>query len=121
MNKRQVHHEIGSLQEAIAQDKSLFWKRRGNLAGVTLKLGFIPEEPWLLVNEGNELLSGFLYELWMLVQRELNVSIVFVESDSFGHLDDQGNWNGLVGMLKNKEIDISLASLIVSYERQSSF
>ncbi len=119
MNSKQVKNEIGSLQEAFTQDKDSFWKRRGDLTGVKWKMGFLPVRPWLLMDQDTRQLSGFLYELWMLVQKELNVSIAFVESHSFGHLDGDGNWKGLVGMLKNKEVDISLTSLIVSFERQT--
>ncbi|RCN39162.1 hypothetical protein ANCCAN_14918 [Ancylostoma caninum] len=46
-------------------------------------------------------------------------SIYEVEDGSFGSMDQNGNWNGLIGALVSGSADIALAPLSVTAEREN--
>ena len=54
-----------------------------------------------------------------MIQEKLNFSYSMVISpdDSYGVMDDEGNWTGLVGMLQNNEADICINDLTITMER----
>ncbi|CAI2356710.1 unnamed protein product [Caenorhabditis sp. 36 PRJEB53466] len=56
-----------------------------------------------------------------MIQVEVNFTytIYEVEDGSFGTMDDNGNWNGLIGALVSGSADIALAPLSVMAEREN--
>lgn len=44
-------------------------------------------------------------------------SVVKSIDGKFGSVDDSGTWNGIVGMLIRKEVDVALTDYYVSQER----
>jgi hypothetical protein len=63
--------------------------------------------------------SGFYFQLFTMIQEKLNFSYSMVMSpdDSYGVLDEDGNWTGLVGMLHNNEADICINDMTITMER----
>ena len=60
--------------------------------------------------------------LFSLLQTRLNFTIkwVHVDDNKFGAFDNKNNdWNGIVGMIKRKEIDTSILDLSITAERKS--
>ena len=49
----------------------------------------------------------------------MNFSYTFVDSidGTYGSLDEDGNWGGLVGMVARKEVHFCVTDLTVLYER----
>ena len=65
--------------------------------------------------------GGYLYELWKMVAREMNLNyqIVLSGTSSYGNLDTNGTWTGLVGELAYGRADVALASLDMRLDRAS--
>ncbi|KAK6763794.1 hypothetical protein RB195_024212 [Necator americanus] len=65
--------------------------------------------------------EGYCIDLIELIRSELNFSysIYEVEDGSFGSMDQNGNWNGLIGALVSGSADIALAPLSVTAEREN--
>jgi hypothetical protein len=65
---------------------------------------------------------GYSVQLFALIRSELNFSIdwVHVTDEKFGSLDSESNeWNGVVRMIIQNEIDTSILDLAISKERKS--
>ena len=62
--------------------------------------------------------TGFLYNIFDLVQKSLNFSYTFIPSvdGSYGSPNGTG-WTGLVGMVARKEVDFAINDLSVVYDR----
>ena len=62
--------------------------------------------------------TGFLFEIFDLVQKSLNFSYTFIPSvdGSFGSHNGTV-WNGLIGMVARKEVDFAINDLSVVYDR----
>ena len=54
-----------------------------------------------------------------MIQQKLKFSYSMVMSpdDSYGVLDEDGNWTGLVGMLHNNKADICINDMTITMER----
>eukprot|EP00081_Caenorhabditis_elegans_P011196 NP_001337311.1 GLutamate Receptor family (AMPA) [Caenorhabditis elegans] len=65
--------------------------------------------------------EGYCIDLINMIQVEVNFTytIYEVEDGSFGTMDDNGNWNGLIGALVSGSADIALAPLSVMAEREN--
>ncbi len=114
-----MKRQLGKLDAVLHQDASSFWSRRGNLHAMEWKLGYLPFPPMLSVDEDSGDVSGFLHELWKTLRKEVNVTISLVRAKSFGKVNELGHWEGLVGMLENKTLDVTLNTMKFSYERCS--
>ena len=62
--------------------------------------------------------TGFLFDIFDLVQKSLNFSYTFIPSvdGSFGSHNGTG-WTGLMGMVARKEVDFAINDLSVGYDR----
>jgi len=60
-----------------------------------------------------------MFELFKMIQKELGFDYVFIPSSSgkFGSSDEQGGWNGLIGLLQRKKIDLSIVDLTITSTR----
>ncbi|TKR81531.1 hypothetical protein L596_015387 [Steinernema carpocapsae] len=65
--------------------------------------------------------EGYCIDLLKLIQEKLKFTydIFEVEDGKFGNMDDNGNWNGLIGTLVSGTADIALAPLSVMAEREN--
>jgi hypothetical protein len=54
--------------------------------------------------------SGIVWELFLHMQQSLNFSYTVVRpaDRKWGCLDENGTWNGMMGMMVRKEADIAL-------------
>ncbi|GMR59002.1 hypothetical protein PMAYCL1PPCAC_29197 [Pristionchus mayeri] len=64
---------------------------------------------------------GYCMDMMSLIADQLNISytIFEVEDGSFGTIDENGNWNGLMGSLVSGSADFALAPLSVTSEREN--
>ncbi|CAB3400516.1 unnamed protein product [Caenorhabditis bovis] len=69
----------------------------------------------------NQPYEGYCIDLINLIKNEVNFTytIYEVEDGTFGTMDDNGNWNGLIGALVSGSADIALAPLSVMAEREN--
>jgi hypothetical protein len=100
------------------------WNRRRDLRGIRFSAGVLDFHPYTTVT--NLSASGFSIKILNLLAESLNFrsEILFLLSNgfssfpivfsysltvpadlTFGTLQNDGNWNGIVGMLTSKEID----------------
>ncbi|KAK0406372.1 hypothetical protein QR680_018535 [Steinernema hermaphroditum] len=65
--------------------------------------------------------EGYCIDLLKLIQERLQFTyeLFLVEDGSYGTMDDNGNWNGLIGTLVSGTADIALAPLSVMAEREN--
>ncbi|KAF8382361.1 hypothetical protein PRIPAC_71503, partial [Pristionchus pacificus] len=63
---------------------------------------------------------GYCIDMMTLIAAQLNISYTLfeVEDGSFGTIDENSNWNGLMGSLVSGSADIALAPLSVTSERE---
>ncbi|GMT10595.1 hypothetical protein PFISCL1PPCAC_1892, partial [Pristionchus fissidentatus] len=65
--------------------------------------------------------EGYCIDMMNLIAAQLNLTYTLyeVEDGSFGTIDDNGNWNGLMGALVSGSADFALAPLSVTSEREN--
>ncbi len=83
---------------------------------MTWRVGFVPFVPMLFVDDAGHPF-GFNYALWSIIEQELNVTSHLVKVDTFGKLREDGQWNGVVGMLQRSELDITFSLMSTTYAR----
>jgi hypothetical protein len=65
-----------------------------------------------------QIYSGFLFNIFELVQKSLNFSYTFIPSVDGSYGSAYGNgWTGLIGMVARQEVDFSINDLSVAYDR----
>ena len=69
-------------------------------------------DPWFLISEesGKEKYSGIMPKILEFLQVSLNFTITLARppDGSWGAVDEDGNWGGMVGMVKRNEVDFAL-------------
>ena len=60
-----------------------------------------------------------MFELFKLTQKELGFDYVFVTSSygKYGSSNEQEEWNGLIGLIQRKEVDLSITDLTITSAR----
>ena len=87
-----------------------------SLNGKVLTVAAEKWQPWFAISEdsgggaANALYSGVSYKILQFLENALNFTsnIVRPPDGSWGSIDDQGRWGGMVGMVKRKEVDFGL-------------
>ncbi|KAJ8681897.1 hypothetical protein QAD02_017689 [Eretmocerus hayati] len=97
------------------------YQRRGNLQGQLIKVGTVHDPPLSMI-ERNETgvmvrIQGFFGTVIQILQENLNCSITYAESQSWGSKQEDGTWTGIIGMLVRKEIDLAAAELLMTSDR----
>ena len=66
---------------------------------------------------------GFIPEIWKSLEQVLNFTTVFVPNvdGKWGGYDENGDWNGLLGMVDRNEIDTTLVDMTLSKARAEYF
>ena len=67
--------------------------------------------------DGKKTPVGHLAEIWHEVSERLNFTYDFTLTYASGTMFPNGTWNGLIGMLVNKEIDVAVMYLTITNER----
>eukprot|EP00094_Tigriopus_californicus_P012406 TCALIF_11993-PA protein Name:"Similar to grid2 Glutamate receptor ionotropic, delta-2 (Danio rerio)" AED:0.26 eAED:0.28 QI:0/-1/0/1/-1/1/1/0/466 len=114
LNYSRVCQEIGSYPDNM-EFKSLVTRRR-NLKGVTLRAGQVD-----FVAMGRPEFQGqFGGQHFDSLEKMMNFSTVsvFPKSGTWGTYFPNGEWNGVVGLLKEGEIDISMEILSSTEDRE---
>lgn len=63
--------------------------------------------------------SGYCVDLMNYIAKELEFNYEIEELTEFGKMDDDGNWNGVIKKLIDKEADIALGTMSVMSERET--
>ena len=73
-------------------------------------------DPWFLISEesGQEKYSGIMPKILEYLQVSLNFTTTLVRppDGAWGAVDENGNWGGMVGMVKRNEVDFALGEQI---------
>ena len=83
-----------------------FYCRRSDLGNLTLRIGFIPYNSVSYFDKTGHL-TGFGVELFRELGYAMNFTPEFVLSDDgrfYGHMDENGDFDGLFGLLQRKEV-----------------
>ena len=98
----------------------LKWERRNDLRELHLKITSLSDVPYVspFVKDsgGNVEFNGGIYiDIFKVIQAQLNFTyeIVLPSDGSYGILDDNGEWNGMVKMVKDREVDASKIVIIM--------
>ncbi|PSN34585.1 Ionotropic receptor 117 [Blattella germanica] len=102
----------------------LMYKRRGNLGGHTIKVGFKygdyvnPEDFLYDVVDRTDGVKVYFSILWAILEKILNFKSIYLRpaDNNFGALKN-GTWNGLIGMIVRKEIEIAVDGFLITAGR----
>ena len=108
-------------QEYISNitDPNPIRKRRCNFQGHVLKSGWIVGLPYIYIKNDSmeEGIAGVNYDLSVALAKECNFTLSFEKIDVYGALQDDKSWTGLMKKLMNKDLDIGIADLSITFER----
>ena len=96
------------------------------------RVGTVTRTPWTfqdmqngiatMDSEGNPVLGGYCVELLKEMSKkmffEYEVVLPSDDSNDFGKKDKNGDWSGLVGDLVSGEVDIAVAAMTMTSERE---
>ena len=126
VNGEKITHEIGTWSEktGLKVPTKNMWERRKSMRGMSVRVATVHT---LFLHElyydlpGTSIIGGggFFIEPLNILASKLNFTLdLMVSKDGqWGATNNNGTWNGLVGMLIAKETDITAALLSVSEER----
>ena len=114
-----VTHTMGTWTygNGIKFSDATTWERRGDLHGVVLRTAVLKWPPFFdyeLDQNGRPIkATGFLMATLRELEAHLNftVKLSLPKDGKWGSLTDEGEYNGLVGELVNREIDIAPSGL----------
>ena len=118
---------IGTWREdkALTVPTTSMWERRTDLEGMVIRVATnsFPRLHELHYDESGESIiggSGFFLEPLNILAKELNFTLLLTPSNDgqWGALNENGTWNGLIGMLVNEETDIAIAGFAVTEARR---
>ncbi|XP_014235699.1 ionotropic receptor 25a-like [Trichogramma pretiosum] len=80
----------------------------------------IPKAPFVMQSSVDGRFSGLLIDLLNELARRLRFryKITVLGENEYGIMNDEGEWDGMIGMLKNGKADIGLAALSIMSERR---
>lgn len=67
-------------------------------------------------DKGEYTVKGFFVDVWKELSEKLNFTYVYVLSvdNGTGSINPDGSWNGLIGMLLRKEINVAVSEFTVT-------
>ncbi|ELT98379.1 hypothetical protein CAPTEDRAFT_204960 [Capitella teleta] len=95
------------------------------LNGRKLRVYTMVSPPFVIINTTSTNISDMYYGICIAMLKELSQQLNFtytlgIPADGqYGGMKDDGNFTGLVGLLQNKEADLVVASLSVTFERDT--
>ena len=98
------------------------WERRMDLSGLVLKISVMPSAPYLaLENHPNGTLgmSGLFADVFHVLQGILHFEyeLSTPPDKTWGNLNDDGSYTGMIGMLQRREIDLAPTSFTITNMR----
>ncbi len=100
----------------MTDSEETIWSRRSNLQGMIWKVGYKVATPYLFKSE-NSSLHGFTHEIWLEIEKGLNVTSHLIEDEGYGKMIAEDEWNGLLGLVQHADVDISLTPMSYTYAR----
>ncbi|PSN42624.1 Ionotropic receptor 113 [Blattella germanica] len=95
------------------------YERRNSLHGIHLK-GVSTDDPPFTILENSEekgiAIGGFMGDVWNILQGTLEFSTTFQVENTFGVVTN-GSWNGMIEMLRTKQIDVAVSEFTLTDER----
>ncbi|XP_058796221.1 ionotropic receptor 25a-like [Phymastichus coffea] len=87
-----------------------------------LRVSTIPKPPFVIYDEQANHFDGMLIELLHELSLRLGFgyNLTIQEDGKYGHMDDHGNWDGLIGELTRGNADVGLAAFSVMTERMGA-
>ena len=87
-----------------------------------LRVTTVHDPPYMTIDpqpDGSYSYSGYLYDLWETIAKELNVRFRMVPllSGDYGTLHENGTWSGMIGELAYGRADVALSSLDMRPDR----
>jgi len=64
--------------------------------------------------------SGYLFDVFSLLQTQLkfDYTLTKVNDGTYGILDANNEWTGLIGMINRGEVDFTISALTRTYDRE---
>ena len=99
------------------------WERRKDLTGVTFRVGLAEAYPYVFFPPGwdfrvNTKAKGMVIDILRNFQKVTGLKVQYTPSeDGLWGAKVNGTWNGLVGMLVRRKIDLSATNLSISPQR----
>ena len=65
-------------------------------------------------------ISGYYGEIWLDIAEKLDLDFEVFEGTTYGILQENGHWNGMVGMVYRNEVEIAVADFIATDSRKTA-
>ncbi|XP_069987775.1 uncharacterized protein [Penaeus vannamei] len=115
------------LSEYVVPGTETFSRVERELANTTLTFATVHRPPFTMLEKrsgSSEILkaTGFCFSMLELLVKQLGFKyrLVDVPDGSFGVEDENGNWNGMVGMVVRGEADGAIGSFTMSHSRSTA-
>nr|XP_015925655.2 glutamate receptor ionotropic, kainate 2 isoform X3 [Parasteatoda tepidariorum] len=96
-----------------------------NLQNIRLRVTSILSKPYTMEKkgeylQGNQKYEGFCVDLIHEICQRLKCQYDYriVADKSYGNRQDNGSWNGMVGEVVNREVDLAIGDLTITLERE---
>ncbi|CAH1252376.1 GRIA1 [Branchiostoma lanceolatum] len=97
-------------------------QERQSLKGMHLRAVTIEEEPYVMVNKlgGKAKFTGFVIDIITALAAELGFTfdLYLVPDGTYGSLDANKSWGGLIGEVMRKKADVAVAPVTISSARE---
>ena len=115
-----------SLSGHLTMGHEDLWTRRRNLRHTNLVFSALPFSYFSMVEVGDDnativRATGVIPEILAQLQASLNFTLsgIVPPDNKWGGLDEDGNWNGMVGQLEAGEVDLVTGGLAINVERNA--
>ena len=96
--------------KVVAEDHQNIWHRRRDLKGLNFNVGIVDHPPFVIFpHDENAPLNestGYFMETFLHLGRLMNFSFSFYTEIKGGSMSPNGSWNGVIGMLQRKEVEL---------------
>lgn len=95
------------------------WERRKNLQGTHWIITSLPDPPYVLDFQSNQLNGGIYVDIFKAIQNHLNFTydLILPPDGNFGAMNENGTWNGMIKSLIHHEVDALICSMTVTLAR----
>ena len=102
------------------------WHRRTDFGGAVLRNGLVLGDfpPVCMVQQkgnGGMVTTGLLPDFLDMLVDKLNFTVKHIspEDDEYGRITANGSWTGVIGLLRDRSIDLSISGLTVTRDRST--
>ncbi|KFM59945.1 Glutamate receptor, ionotropic kainate 2, partial [Stegodyphus mimosarum] len=103
-----------------------FSETKKNLENITLRVTSKKSKPYTMVRvgdnlTGNERYEGFCVDLIHSICLRLKCKYEYriVADDNYGNRQENGTWDGMIGEVMNQEVDLAIADLTITVDRET--